>query len=48
MGWRLYLDLLGFEIVQHGLDLDLLVPDHGVGQLKIHKELFPNCQLKGV
>lgn len=36
------------EIVQHRLDLDLLIPDHREGQLKIHKERFPNGQLKGV
>ena len=36
--WRVHLDLAGHEIIQHSLDLDLLIPDHGEGQLKIHKE----------
>lgn len=47
-GWRLHLDLAVPEIVQHGLDLHLLVPEHGEGQLNIHKEQFPNHQLKGI
>lgn len=47
-GSGLYLDLAVLEIVQYGLDLDLLIPDHGGGQLKIHKERFHDSQLKGV
>lgn len=47
-GWRLHLDLAVSEIVQHGLDLHLLIPEHGEGQLNIHKEQFPNHQLKGI
>lgn len=45
-GRRLHLDLAAQEVVQHGLDLDLLVPDHGEGQLQIHKERFPDRHLE--